>query len=407
MRQGRAETVAKDRLRILTFTTLYPNAAKPQHGVFVENRLRQLLTSNDVAARVLAPIPYFPFRGERFGRYSEFARAPLSEVRFGIQIDHPRFLTIPKLGMTAAPFLLYVSARMAMARMLRAGLSFDLIDAHYFYPDGVAAVMLGGTFGLPVTVTARGTDINVVPHHAVPRRLIRWAADRADGVIAVSSALASALSGLGIERSRITVLRNGIDATLFRPTAPLGAEHHPAPYPLAVSVGNLVPLKGHDLAISTLLQIPELSLWIVGGGPERSRLEALACRLGVSERVRFLGVLPHERMPEVYTAANVLILASEREGWPNVLLEAMACGARVVATNVSDVPQLITGPVAGAWIRERSLTALVQALREVLAMPMAREQTRAHALNFTWDATTQGQSELFRSIFARRRGAHP
>ena len=398
-----AETKAKDRLRILTFTTLYPNAAKPQHGVFVENRLRQLLSSGEVAARVLAPVPYFPFRGERFGRYATFAQAPLSETRFEIEIDHPRFLTIPKLGMTAAPFLLYASSHLVMKRMLGAGQVFDLIDAHYFYPDGVAAVMLGRTFGLPVTITARGTDINVVPDHAVPRRLIQWAAGNADGVIAVSSALAAKLSGLGIERSRIAVLRNGIDPTLFRPMAPFGAGDRALPSPLAVSVGNLVPLKGHDLAISVLPQIPELSLWIVGAGPERGRLEALARSLKVETRVRFLGVLQHERMPEVYSAADVLILASEREGWPNVLLEAMACGARVVATNVSDVPSIITGPVAGAWIRERTLPALVRALREVLATPISREETRAHALNFTWHATTHGQISLFRSILARKR----
>ena len=392
----------QDRLHILTFTTLYPNAAKPGQGVFVENRLRQLLASDVVSARVLAPVPYFPFRGETFGRYAGFARAPLSETRFGIEIEHPRFLTIPKLGMTAAPFLLYVSSRLAVARMLRAGQVFDLIDAHYFYPDGVAAVMLGHAFNLPVTVTARGSDINVIPNYVMPRRMIRWAAERADGVIAVSSALAGKLSGLGIDRSRITVLRNGIDATLFRPTMPVANGGRGPPSPLAVSVGNLVPLKGHDLAISTLPEIPTLGLWIVGGGPERVRLEALAGSLGVADRVSFLGVLPHERMPEVYSAADVLILASEREGWPNVLLEAMACGARVVTTNVSDVPHVISCPAAGAWVRERSRSALVQALREVLATPMSREQTRAHAVKFDWQATTQGQIELFRSILARR-----
>jgi glycosyltransferase involved in cell wall biosynthesis len=268
-------------------------------------------------------------------------------------------------------------------------------------------MMLGRAFDLPVTITARGSDINVIPGHAIPRRLIRWAAGHADGLIAVSSALAAKLSELGIERSRITVLRNGIDPMLFRPTAPLGSRDRTLPSPLAVSVGNLVPLKGHDLAIATLPEIPELSLWIVGAGPERSRLEALVRSLGVEKRVSFLGVLPHERMPEVYSAASALILASEREGWPNVLLEAMACGARVVATNVSDVPDIITGPVAGVWVKERSVPALVQALREVLVTPISREKTRSHALNFTWDATSNGQIALFRSIMARRRAAAP
>lgn len=389
-------------LRILTFTTLYPNAARPQFAVFVENRLRYLVATGEVSARVLAPVPYFPFRAERFGTYGAFARVPGRESRFGLEIDHPRFLTIPKAGMSLAPLLLYAGARRALGRLLRDGHRFDVIDAHYFYPDGVAAVMLGREFGLPVTITARGTDINLIPDHAVPRRLIRWAAARADGLITVSGALAARLAALGVARSRISVLRNGVDAAVFRPVKPCDAR---APRPLALSVGNLVPLKGHDLAIRAVAEIPELHLWIVGGGPERGRLEALAHRLGVAERVRFLGVVPHECMPTVYSAADVLVLASEREGWPNVLLEAMACGARVVTTKVSDVTEIVTEPAAGTWIEERSASALVNALKQALATPAAREATRAHALRFSWDATSRGQIELFSEVL-RRHGAN-
>jgi glycosyltransferase involved in cell wall biosynthesis len=391
-------------LRILTFTTLYPNAARPQFSVFVENRLRHLVASGDVAARVLAPVPYFPFSAERFGSYASFARAPRHEERFGIEIDHPRYLTLPKVGMSMAPFLLYASARGALERLLRAGHRFDLIDAHYFYPDGVAAVMLGRAFGLPVVVTARGSDINVLPTYALPRRLIRRAARQADGVIAVSSALAGKLAGLGVEQSRITVLRNGVDPKVFRQVTPFEPGEGPPPRPLAISVGNLVPLKGHDLVISALTDLPGLTLWIVGGGPERGRLEALARDLNVAGRVRFLGVVPHERMPEVYSAADVLVLASEREGWPNVLLEAMACGTRVVTTKVSDVSDLVNTPAAGNRVAERSAGRLAQAIREILAVPLPREATRLHAQGFTWEATTRGQIELFKEIL-RRRGA--
>src|SRR3546814_20106811 len=125
-------------------------------------------------------------------------------------------------------------------------------------------------------------------------------------------------------------LSTGVGRGVCRPVTPLEPGEGPPPRPLAVSGGNLVPLKGHDLVISALTDLPGLTLWIVGGGPERGRLEALARDLNVAGRVRFLGVVPHERMPEVYSAADVLVLASEREGWPNVLLEAMACGTRVV-----------------------------------------------------------------------------
>ena len=399
-----ADTRGDGPLQILTFTTLFPNAAQPQLGVFVEPRLRHLVATGAVTARVLAPVPYFPFASERFGSYAAFARVPRRETRFGLEIDHPRYLTIPKIGMNLAPYLLYQAARRALAGLLRAGHRIDLIDAHYFYPDGVAAVMLGREFGLPVTVTARGSDINLIPDYAVPRRLIRRAARQADGVIAVSRALAERLVDLGADPARVTVLRNGVDPEVFRPVAPYQVDGRPPPRPLAVSVGNLVPLKGHDLVISAVAAIPQLSLWIVGGGPERGRLEALARDRGVAERVRFLGVVPHQRMPEVYSAADLLVLASQREGWPNVMLEAMACGARVVTTRVSDVPDVVNAPAAGAWVEERSPESLARIISQLLAAPVPREETRTHALGFTWEATTQGQLGLFREIL-RRRGA--
>lgn len=390
-------------MRILTFTTLYPNAARPQYSVFVENRLRHLVASGEVTARVLAPVPYFPFHSESFGIYGAFARTPRRERRHDIEIDHPRFAVVPRVGMTLAPFLLYASARRALARLLRAGERFDLIDAHYFYPDGVTAVMLGRAFGLPVTVTARGTDINLIPRYALPRCLIRWAARRADGVITVSGALAERLAALGVERERITVLRNGVDPTVFRPVQPCQpAQWEDCGLPLALSVGNLVPLKGHDLVIRAVAQIPELRLWIVGDGSERERLEALVQQLDAAKRIRFLGVVPHEHMPEVYSAAKLLVLASEREGWPNVLLEAMACGTRVITTRVSDVAEFVSVPAAGSLVEERSVTALVNAIQTSLSTPVSRQETSSYARQFSWESTTAGQLALFREILQER-----
>ena len=397
---------ADSQVRLLTFSTLYPNAARPGHGIFVENRLRHLLQSGEVSSRVLAPVPWFPFGGGLFGSYADFAKAPAKEIRHGIEIDHPRFPVIPKVGMTLAPLLLYTAARRALGRALREGHRFDLIDAHYFYPDGVAAVLLGRAFGLPVTVTARGTDLNVIPEYCLPRTWIKWAAARADGLVTVSAGLAERLTVLGVPDAKVTVLRNGVDPDLFKPV-PLrtGGDDNGTGSALAVSVGNLVPLKGHDLVISALPALPGLRLDIVGDGPERQKLEQLARNLGVADRVRLIGRVAHERMPEVYSAADLLVLASEREGWPNVLLEAMACGTPVVATRVSGASEIITKPAAGLLLGERSVAALSDALARLLAAPPERAATRAHALKFTWEATTRGQIDLFRAILEWRGAA--
>ena len=393
-------------MKVLTFTTLYPNAAQPHHGVFVENRLRHLAATGKVDARVVAPVPWFPFAAERFGRYGAFARAPSHETRHGIEVSHPRYLVIPKVGMNLAPRLLYRGALRAVKSLIDNGFDFDLIDAHYFYPDGVAAVMLGERFGKPVTITARGTDINLIAQIGVPGKMIREAAGRAAGVIAVSRALEGGLAGIGVNSDRITVLRNGVDLDLFRPIDRAASRSKFAlNAPTLLFVGNLVRLKGHDLVIRALRTLPEVDLLIVGSGPEEVRLRGLARELGVSTRVRFMGPVPHEQLAELYSAADALVLASSREGWPNVLLEAMACGTPVIASNVGGIPEIVATPEAGVLMRERSAEGIADAVRALLSHPPDRPATRRYAERFSWDATTEGQLRLFGSILADRRRA--
>lgn len=390
-------------MRILTFTTLYPSSVRPHSGVFVENRLRHLLSEGSVEARVMAPVPWFPWRGKAFGRYAMMARVPAEERRFGITVLHPRYPLIPRIGMTTAPFLMYAAIRSVVTKLLESGYDFDLIDAHYFFPDGVAAAMLGKWLGRPVTITARGTDINLIPRYRVPRRLIRWAADNAAGVVAVCEALRDEIARIGVDSSRVLVLRNGVDLDTFRPIDRIVARGELGLQgPVLLSVGHLIPRKGHDLVIRALLEVPTARLLIVGEGPIEASLKRLADSLGLAQRVRFLGPVAHERMCEVYSAADVLVLASDREGWPNVLLEAMASGTPVAATNVWGIPEVVATRAAGVLISERNPGAIACAVRNVLAAPPARSETRAYAERFSWDETTRGQLALFRSIVERR-----
>ena len=197
-------------MKLLTFTTLYPNALQSSHGVFVENRLTHLLASGQVSTTVVAPIVYVPPLPGLPERYSRLRRIPDAEIRSGIQVRHPRYILLPKVSMSAAPLSLYIAARRCISALVRDGGDFDLIDAHYFYPDGVAAILLGRHFNKPVTITARGSDINILTRYALPLRMIRWAATEADGVIAVCQALKDSLVRLGAASEKIRVLRNEI-----------------------------------------------------------------------------------------------------------------------------------------------------------------------------------------------------
>jgi glycosyltransferase involved in cell wall biosynthesis len=394
-------------IRLLSFTTLYPNAAQPSHGVFVENRLEQLVRSGAVTTCVVAPIPTFPLLDRVYPPFQTIRGVPEKEIRRGIDVLHPRYPLLPKVSMTIAPFSLYAATRRLLERIRAKGYDFDLIDAHYFYPDGVAAAMLGRSLSRPVVITGRGTDLNLIPDYALPRRMIRWAAREAAGLVTVCAALKERLVELGAQEEKVRVLRNGVDLERFHPgdrhtiRARLGLTG-----PTLLSVGHLIPRKGHDLVIEALVLLPpEVVLLIAGDGPEEERLRTLVAAKGVAGRVRFLGRLGHDALREVYEAADILVLASSREGWANVLLEAMACGTPVVASNVWGTPEVVAAEAAGVLMRDRTREGVAEGVRTVLSRPPSRDATRAYAEGFSWDATTRGQLDLFRDVLAAGGGA--
>ena len=386
-------------MKIVTFSTLFPNQVKPNHGIFVETRLRHLVASGEVESRVVAPVPWFPSANARFGQYATFAKVPRREERFGLQVEHPRYAVIPKIGMNLAPTLLAHGAKRTLARMIDEGYDFDLIDAHYFYPDGVAAVKLGRYFNKPVVITARGSDISLIPRHRVARKMIQWAAHHADGIITVCNALKTELVELGANAAKITPLRNGVDLERFRPgERPALREQIGVSGFTLLAVGNLVPVKGHELAIGALALLPDVTLLLAGDGAERGRLEALARATGVADRVRFLGVVPQAELPRYYSAADALVLTSSREGWANVLLESMACGTPVVASRVWGTPEVVAAPEAGLLMQERSAQGVADAVDRLRSNYPSYMETRRYAEGFSWLYTTNGQISLFKKI---------
>jgi len=394
-----------DTMKLLTFSTLYPNAEQPNHGIFVETRLRYLIASGQVESRVVAPVPWFPLKGARFGYYGTLAKVPRQETRNGIDVAHPRYLVVPRVGMNFTPYTLARAARKEIGRILDQGYDFDAIDAHYFYPDGVAAVMLGKYFNKPVVVTARGTDINLIPQFERPKQLILQAARAADGIITVCNALKDEMVQLGVNGAKITPLRNGVDLERFQPidrTAARASVGLAAGRFTLLSVGLLDPRKAHDLIIRALPQLPDVDLLIAGIGPEKKNLENLARELGVQERVKLLGAVAQTELKIYYNAADALVLASSREGWANVLLESMACGTPVVASNVWGTPEVVSAPEAGVLMPERTPNGLVQALAQLRASYPDHGATRRYAEHFGWQPTTQGQIDLFHSILARK-----
>lgn len=389
-------------IKTLLFSTLYPSSIRPGHGIFVENRLRELLKTGAVETKVVAPVPWFPSSAKFFGDYARFAATPRLEKHNGIEVHHPRYFLPPKVGMNIAPYSIAASALPTIKKIQAEGFEFDLIDAHYYYPDGVAAGIIAKKLGKPFVVTARGSDLNLIPQYTYPRRLIRKTAEQAYASIGVCKALMDKLADLGAEQKKLYVFRNGVDLNKFKPEDQSLSRQKlglPANCKILLSVGNLVELKGHDIAIRSLAKLPDdVRLVIIGTGPERKTLEKLASSLQLVGRVTFAGQVANAELRWWYSAADTLVLCSSREGWANVLLESMACGTPAIASDISGTREVVSCDSAGLLMKDRTPNALSEAVLNLLRHYPGRTAVRQFAEKFSWDETSQAQLRLFESI---------
>jgi teichuronic acid biosynthesis glycosyltransferase TuaC len=377
---------ASEPVRLLVFSTVFPNAAQPHHGVFVRERMRGL--PPEVEVRVVAPAPWFPFvSGLRPG----FRPAmPKEEMQDGVRVLHPKFLSIPGLAKSLDGILLFLGSLPALIR-LRREFRFDAIDAHFIYPEGLAAVLLGKVFRVPVLITLRGM-LPLLVRYRLRRPQLRYALRKASRIVAVSGSLKEDAVRLGIEPGRVRVIENGIDPELFRPLDRTEARRSlglPEDGPLVVSVGTLSPRKGFHLVMEGMTELrSDLRFAIVGGdGPEgamEAELRSLAARLGLEDRVIFAGPRRRAELAAWYSAADVFVLASGHEGCPNVVLEALACGTPVVATPVGNVAELVTEEVG--IVAERKVPELAEAIRKALSVGWDRNVIRTRIEPRTWQA---------------------
>lgn len=378
----------------------------PQHGIFVEWHLRHLIAVANAKAQVLAPLPWVPRLLDRVSdRYGAYARVPSREERYGIPIEHPRYPHMPSIGMNFQARMMALATAQSLKRLIMVGGDFDLIDAHYFYPDGVAAWLLASKLGRPFVITAHGSDVNVVAKYPVPRRMILAASRGASAIIAVSTALRDALLALGVQAQKVVVIRNGVDLNFFKPEAreaarrKLGLECRR----LVLSVGNLLENKGHHLVVQALRGLSDCHLVVVGEGEQKDALIRMARACGVANRVLFTGRIPQRELAHYYNAADVVVLASASEGLPSVLLETLACGTPVVATRVGGIPEIVTSREAGLLINTRDSLSIANAVRELLDCSPSRIETSRCVETFSWESVAASQAALFDTIIRETR----
>jgi glycosyltransferase involved in cell wall biosynthesis len=252
----------------------------------------------------------------------------------------------------------------------------------------VAALRIARKLGLPLMITARGSDISLIAQRGRSRAQVLEAMSLASENIAVCEALRQEMIRLGAAPERVHTIRNGVDLELFRPTGDREEIRRrwkvPAEAKLVVSVGALIERKGHHLTIDAVAQLPGVHLIIAGEGPERRPLERQIRALGIVDRVKLVGAIPHPELPSLYESADLSVLASSREGWANVVLESLACGTPVAATAIWGTPEIIHDDVAGELIAERNAAAIRKGIHSLLDKPRSRAEVRSYAEHFSW-----------------------
>jgi glycosyltransferase involved in cell wall biosynthesis len=367
-------------LRVLTLSTLYPDSGRPSFGIFVERQTLALAARDGVEVEVVAPVGLPPWPFTRHPHYRAKAQLPAKERRQGLAVHRPRFRIWPVLGGAGAARSL-AAAVLPLARALR----IDAIDAEFFWPDGVAAMHLAEALGVPFSIKARGSDIHFWGRRPAVAVQMVEAAGKAGGLLAVSAGLKADMGAMGIPEQKIRVHYTGVDLDRFRPGDRESARRALGiAGPLIVTPGNLVPLKGQRLAIEAVAELPGTSLLIAGEGPERPALEGLIAARGLAARVRLLGSVPPEAMPELLGAADLMVLPSEREGLANVWIESLACGTPILIADVGGAREVLDRPEAGRLVA-REAAAIAGAAREMLASPPDRAAVRRSAERFSWE----------------------
>lgn len=391
--------------RLIVFSSLFPSSAQPTAGLFIRERMFRV--GRRIPLVVVSPRPWFPGQGliRRFRPHYRPLPSRL-ETQAGFEVHFPRFLAIPGLFRGLDSLFMAWGSYLTLRRLKARG--HNLIDAHFAYPDGHAALKLGRWLGLPVTVTLRGTEVPQSRNPALMPKLREVFRD-ADKVITVSDSLRRLALSLGLAQERGQVVGNGVDADKFAPVPRREARaryHLPADAKILITVGGLVERKGFHRVIACLPDLlknhPDLHYLVVGGPcPEGDMSQALkgqATALGLADRIHFLGSMPPDELKWPLSAADVFVLSTRNEGWANVILEAMACGLPVVASDVGGNSEVVCRPELGEIVPFDDQAALTRALDRSLAQGWDMQTILKYARDNDWDKRVHDLTLLFHAL---------
>lgn len=389
------------RLKILMLTRLFPSQAFPSFGTFCLERAKALSAHADV--RVMVPTPYYPpwLPGKpEWKKWTQVEQA--GTVPPGIQVTYPRYGSIPGTATWFQGVAMAHSVRRELATHY-GGWQPDVIDGHFAFPDGYAAVKLGNALGVPTVVTCHGSDLRQYPHIPIAGSMTRWTLRHAARVISVSTDLLNNSMALGCPPERAVFLSNGVDPDKFtvRPQADCRQQLGlPLDRKIGVYVGYLIDRKDQSLIVKAVAEIRQQGqavplIVLVGDGPNRERLQAEIGQLGLDKDVMLVGSRPHAEVAAWMGAADWLLLSSSSEGWATVYFEAMACGRPVLTSNVSSAKDAICKPEYGTVVDPRTSQAFAQAMMDASRRQFDAATIRTYAAQNSWSLWAQRAMDIF------------
>ncbi|AOL23959.1 Glycosyltransferase [Erythrobacter litoralis] len=391
---------------VLVLSTLWPNPVAPRFGTFVARSLEALAKRGDWRVTVINPIGLPPIT---LGRYRDLAEVEDRAEEGGLTVHRPRFTLIPRIGGRRNGAAI-ARAALPLAREIHDEQPIDLVDAQFFFPDGPAAARIARALDRPFSIKARGSDITYWGTLDYAREQMLRAAKRADGLLAVSAALKREMEALGMEGDKITVHYTGLDRDRFRPLAhtqlraQLGGELGivmPDNAPLLICVGALIERKGQHIALDALTEVPGAHLVLVGQGEQEGQLKGQARALGLADRVHFVGLLDHDVLPLMLSAADAMVLPSANEGLANAWVEALACGTPVVTCDVGGAREVITSELAGRLV-PRDPKAVAAGINAVLNDPPPRQAVADLVERFSWEENAARLADYYESLLAAK-----
>jgi teichuronic acid biosynthesis glycosyltransferase TuaC len=394
-------SVAGERLRVLVLARSYPNNVLPTLGLWTEQPTVRLAQRCDI--RVVAPVPWCPPLPP-FGRleqYARFRRVPERDRRGPVEIEHPRFLVGPGTSLYALEARAFSRGIARTIDRLHGHAPFDLVHAHFIYPDGVAAQRVAERLRVPFVVTEHAPWTGWLDRLGVARQAVP-AAQAAAAIMPVSTSVLRTVRAYAGEAARATVVPVGVDTELFRPR-----DESRRRGDQILFVGFINDNKGVDVLLTAMARLAAQRspgrLLLVGGSFYRNtrlqeeRLRGLAVSLGLGDRVRFLGRRPPEEVARLMAESALVVLPSRAESFGAVLVEALACGTPVVATRCGGPEDIVTDEV-GELVPIGDPDALAAALLRGLGESQRRDPARLRAYaveRFDWDAIVDRIHEVY------------